>query len=190
MSWTLEEAITLPDPAWAWSFRVLELRLFNPSSALARQGGMSGDSGGSLVDLRYVQGVSIPMPFLESNGISREATKLYFPGFEDVNSATFTFYEDSNYTVHKMLHKWRRLIRSDKGLYSLPVTYKGTALVALYPAILSSERGASARPTPSLKLRLNGLFPTTQPPTDVNYESNNRVTVPMEFSVDDAYPED
>ena len=183
MTWSIEEALTIPDPAWSWAFRCLEFRLTNISTI-----GASLSAGSSLIDLRYVQGVSLPHPYFDHAPAFREATRTYYPGFNDVNSLSVTFFEDSQYRVHRMLNNWLSLIRNKFGLYSLPKSYKGTMLVAGYPA--NSGRSAGGTQSPTYVFRVTGLFPTTQPPTDYSYDSNGRLTIPMEFSVDSAEPEE
>lgn len=168
----LDRALSLPDPALVFRWDCISVTFGSAAALVIPE---------NFYD--YVHGVSLPIPHIETNPAFRQATHTYYPGFSDVNSTTLTLYEDHSYTMHSLMQTWRAIVVDADGNYGLPVDYKCEFKFRLL-GLAEGENTATVKVP--LVARVIGMFPTTQAPTDLNYQSSDRVIISQEFSVDDV----
>ena len=130
--------------------------------------------GGLPVD--YVEQVDLPFPEIQAkDGLFGAGTFTYYPAFEDISAFDITFYEDSKMSTTKWLKLWFERIRRPKdGAYYLPTYYKHDLKFAL----ADTEGNIIAE-----AIMLN-CWPTGRGNWDLNYSSDDRLTVQQNFSVD------
>lgn len=198
---SLQDALSLPDPAYSFLWGVQNASF----PALVSQGMPNYDYK------RYIHAVGLTHPSFQAAPAFRHSKNRYYIGSSDINSLTITFYEDRNYSTHKWIAWWRAAFRNKRYQYSLPKDYKGMIEVALLsgvtdeqsfweneyagePGVIGSGSGELSESgvdsiglsSVSLTARLVGLFPTTPSPTDLDFNNNQRIIVPIEFQVDDV----
>lgn len=183
---SLRSALSLPDPALACFWACTDIAV--PAAGVLDNYDV----------MRYVHSVSLTHPFFASNGAYRAGKESYYVGRYDVNSITMNMYEDSNYSTHKMLVRWRNLIcdRNSRA-FALPVNYKGSITLNLLSGITGGSNTPNfgdsndslqetAPDSTVLTVVLTGVFPSTQSPTDLDFTNGGRIIVPVEFVVDDV----
>lgn len=188
---SLQDALTLPDPAYSFMWSVLNMSV--PPVLAQKMPNYDYK--------RYIHSVGLTHPTFQSAPAFRHAQNKYYIGQSDVNSVTINFYEDANYTTHKWIASWRAAFRTSRFQYAVAMDYKGSMDVAMLSGLVEEgvattsdydDEGNNMGETPvgtdsiSLIARLLGIFPTTQSPTDLDFSRGDRIIVPIEFQVDDV----
>lgn len=124
----------------------------------------------------YVEGVNLPFPSIQQKeGHFVAGTYIYYPGYVTISAFDMTFYEDRNVTTLKYFEAWRKRIwNPENGCFYLASNYKRQMKFAL----LDQKNAKRA------ELTLYGCWPTAQGPLDLQYTSDDRVRMQMNFSVD------
>lgn len=122
--------------------------------------------------------VTATVPKIPSTPRTSNGSNTYFPGVEDVDGISITFYETEDYAVSNWLMKWRKLVYdNDTGFYGLPKDYYKPIYVDAY---------STSSTSPIRSLQYIDCWPTDQGPYEYNYaEETGRITVAAQFSVND-----
>lgn len=154
--YTLNQIMNLPAPALAWKWRV---------TAAVFPSGIS-------IPLEYFHAVPITFPAIEAVPFHRQATTHTIPGFESIGTISMTLYEDDSYFVTRVLQRWKTLIKDDAGLYTIPFP-SGTMEVTCY----------NTQNQPTMRAKLFSIWPSSQSPSELSYDNNQRLIVTAEFSL-------
>jgi hypothetical protein len=152
----LDDVLSLPTPAFPWKWRV---------TAVQYPSGIS-------IPHRYYHAVPLTFQSIEAVPFHRQATTHNIPGFESLGSISVTMYETETYEVTKQIQKWRRLIKNDQGLYTIPFPTADMELTCYDNSNM-----------PAMRARLYAIWPNSQSPSELSYDNSNRLTVNVEFSV-------
>ncbi len=106
-------------------------------------------------------------------------SNTYYPGTNDIDALSITFYETYDYRVSQWLRQWRLLVVHDDGNYGVPAEYKKKMFVQMY-----SSQGNIAQ-----TLTYHGTWPTDKEAISLSYDDETgRITVDAQFSVDSMSP--
>jgi hypothetical protein len=130
--------------------------------------------GGLPVD--YVESIDMPFPKIQpKDGLFGAGTYTYYPAFEDIDAFDLNLYEDSKMSTTKWLLLWFERIRDpEDGAYYLPTHYKCDLKF-----ILMDTTGASVA-----EVTMLNCWPTGRGNWDLNYTSDDRLTIQQNFSCD------
>jgi hypothetical protein len=126
----------------------------------------------------HVESIDMPFPYFDITDVHIQASKTYFPGFNNVNSTVLTLYEDNQGTTLDRVLKWQNLILESgagyEGCYTLPDVYKAR----LEASLLSDITGNIV--TTAI---LSGIWPTQIEPLALT-STEERLSLKVTLSVD------
>lgn len=126
----------------------------------------------------HVESIDIPLAYFDITDMHIKASKMYYPGFNNVNSTVLTLYEDTYGNSLRRVLAWQSKIMVDipglEGCYELPANYKGK-LIANLLSDISGEITA--------EVTLEGLWPSQVEPMPLS-STDDRIAIRVTLSVD------
>ena len=80
----------------------------------------------------FAQSVDIPLPKYSPEAVFGGAKNRYYAGTQDVDQITVNFFENHRTDVSRYVNNWLGYIRTQDGVYNLPVEYKKFFLIGMY----------------------------------------------------------
>jgi hypothetical protein len=148
------EGLLDPAPDWMWTMDILR-------------------GGSVLLSNLHVLEVQFPFLYLEVEGRYRAGTYIFFPGKNNIDKVTVSFYETEDFFVLQAFTLWQSLIVDDDNIHALPKDYLGSCVLTCYDGA-GNQR---------IQCNLSGCWPAQLSDWSLNYSSSNHLQVQVQFSV-------
>src|SRR6478736_5111464 len=112
---TLDDVQRLADPApsWMWTMDILRGNLIAVSA------------------LRVLE-VTFPFTYIDAEARYRGGTTIYFPGKNNIDKVTVSFYETEDFAILQAIKWWQGLIVNNDSVHALPKDYMGNIVLTLH----------------------------------------------------------
>src|SRR6185437_1869713 len=117
-----------------------------------------------------------PFTYLEVDGRYRSGTYIFFPGKNNIDKVTISFYETQDFFILKAFKLWQSLIVNDDNIHALPIAYLGSCVLTCY-----DTQGA-----PRMQCNLSGCWPSQLSDWSLTYSGSNHLPVQVQFSVNSS----
>ena len=129
-----------------------------------------------LDDSTYIQSISTPSIRYDQQTRYVSGKVHNYAGVMSLDDISMTLYTEASGYMPSLLSQWVRAIRSQEGLYNLPIEYKRTVIVVL----LDQTNTIVA------EFRYNGAWPTSWNSYQLQYGPASILATEISLSVDDV----